>query len=127
MGLCFERMRLYDRATTAYQSIVDGVKAPAAENTPAAKTTAPDMTKPANPELAELARMAAWRLGQLNWNTQTERQLATVFTASPDTTPRSAPEPHSLAPNIDTNVSSQPTPTPGNDHSGNTAKTSASL
>jgi TolA-binding protein len=124
MGLCYERMRLYDRATTAYQSIIDSVKSPTAESTPAAT---PDNAKVANPELSELARMAAWRLGQLNWNTQTERQLAAVFTASPDTMPKSAPEPHAPAPNIDTNVSSQPTPTPGNDHSGNTAKTSASL
>ena len=121
VALCYERMRLYDRAATAYQSIIDGVK-PSAKNTPGS----PDAPK-ANIELAELSRMAAWRLGQLNWNTQTEKQLAAVFTTPHDTMPKTAPDTHAPAPNIDSNVASQPTSTPGNEHSGNAAKTSASL
>ncbi|HEY4246650.1 MAG TPA: tetratricopeptide repeat protein [Lacunisphaera sp.] len=126
VALCYERMRLYDRAATAYQSIIDGVKSPAKKPSDAPTTAGPDAPK-ANPELSELSRMAAWRLGQLNWNTQTEKQLAAVFTTPNDTMPKSAPDAHAPAPNIDSNVASDPTPAPGNEHSGNAAKTSASL
>jgi tetratricopeptide (TPR) repeat protein len=124
MGLCFERMRLYDRASTAYQTIVDGAKTNAASESGNSKK-GPEIAP--NAELAELARMAAWRLGQLNWHDQTERQLAAVFTNGQEPAPKAQPGSHTILPNIDTNVSSQPTPTPGNDHSGNAAKTSASL
>jgi hypothetical protein len=115
-------MRLYDRASTAYQSIIDGAKS--AGESASSKKNAESVP---NAELAELARMAAWRLGQLNWNDQTERQLAAVFTSGREAAPKAQPGSHTILPNIDTNVSSQPTPTPGNDHSGNAAKTSASL
>lgn len=125
MGLCYERMRLYDRATTAYQSIVDGGKT--SENDAAAKNKNLEVAKAPNVELQELARMAAWRLGQLTWHDQTEKQLAAVFTNGSDPTAKALPEPHTIAPNIDTNVPSQPTIPPGNEHSGNAAKTSASL
>ncbi len=126
MGLCYERMRLYDRATTAYQSIIDGTKAPATEGA-AGKTKPEEAGKAPNVELQELARMAAWRLGQLSWQDQTEKQLAAVFSNGSDPTTKNSPEPHTIAPNIDTNVPSQPTSPPSNEHSGNAAKTSASL
>jgi len=126
VALCYERMRLYDRAASAYQSIIDGVKPPAKKPAATPATTSAEAPK-ANPELAELSRMAAWRLGQLNWNTQTEKQLAAVFTTPNDTMPKTAPDAHAPAPNIDSNVASQPTSTPVNEHSGNAAKTSASL
>lgn len=125
MGLCYERMRLYDRATTAYQSIVDGAKAP--EGDAASKNKIAEIAKGQNAEIQELARMAAWRLGQLSWHEQTERQLASVFTNGSDPTAKNLPEPHTIAPNIDTNVPSQPTSHPSNEHSGNAPKTSASL
>lgn len=125
MGLCYERMRLYDRATTAYQSIVDGAKV--AENDTAAKNKNAETAKAPNAELQELARMAAWRLGQLTWHDQTEKQLAAVFANSSDPTAKPLPEPHAIAPNIDTLVPSQPTSPTSNEHSGNAAKTSASL
>ncbi len=125
MALCYERMRLYDRATTAYQSIVDGTKA---VGTDGSKNKIAELAKTPNAELQELARMAAWRLGQLSWHEQTERQLASIFTNGSDPTAKNLPEPHAPAPNIDTNVPSQPTSTPtSNDHSGNAAKASASL
>jgi len=125
IGLCYERMRLYDRATKSYQAIVDYTKAP----TPAAETSSNHAAAPRAPnaELAELARMAAWRIGQLNWHDQTERQLATIFATGGEPVTKTQPAPHSFAPNIDTNVSSQPTGTLGNEHSGNPAKASASL
>jgi len=125
MGLCYERMRLYDRATSAYQSIVDGTKAGTADG--AAKNKSAEAMKAPNAEIQELARMAAWRLGQLSWHEQTERQLASVFTNGSDPATKNLQEAHTIAPNIDTNVPSQPTSSPSNEHSGNAAKTSASL
>ena len=128
IGLCYERMRLYDRAAASYQSIVDHGQPAAADSNPEAKIKKiSEVVKAPNAELTELARMAAWRIGQLTWHEQTERQLAGVFATDPETVPKTPQETHALAPNIDTNVSSQPTPNPGNDHSGNAAKTSANL
>jgi tetratricopeptide (TPR) repeat protein len=123
IGLCYERMRLYDRAITAYQSIVDNASPSAA----ATNIKNPETSKITNAELSELARMAAWRIGQLNWNEQTERQMSAIFTPGAAPTPQASSASHTIEPNIDTNVSSQPTSTPGNEHSGNPSKTSASL
>ena len=130
MALCYERMRQYDRAASAYQSIIDNGKTPAATDAPGeASTKGSEPAKAPSAELTELSRMAAWRIRQLNWHEQTEHQLATLFTPVGEATPKVPESPHALVPNIDTNVSSQPTPEhpPGNDHSGNPAKTSASL
>jgi hypothetical protein len=62
IALCYERLGLLDRAQTSYQSIV------------AASGTAPP------PELAELFRMAAWRLEHLNWRERLEKQVSVFFT-----------------------------------------------
>ena len=125
IGLCYERMRLYDRAMTAYQSIIDTVtpSTPAGEVQPkSAESTAAPST-----ELSELVHMAKWRLGQIDWHEKTEHQLAAVFSSNGEPTTKPTAGTHTSAPNIDTNVSSQPTPTPVNEHSGNSPKTSARL
>ena len=61
IGLCAERLGDPSRAHASYQGIVDGVGA----HPP--------------PELSELARRAAWRLGHLEWNEQTGRQVQAFF------------------------------------------------
>lgn len=127
IGLCYERMRIYDRAATAYQTIIDHANPTAAEPAVEGKIRKVEMTKAPSAELTELARMAAWRIGQLNWHEKTERQLAAVFATSGDPVPQKTSNLNSSVPNIDTNVASQPTPTPGNDHPGIAAKTPASL
>lgn len=126
IGLCYERMRIYDRAEASYKSIVDSL-APAANQAAASPGKTAESAKAPNAELNELSRMATWRIGQLNWHDQTERQLAAVFTTEAKAAPKSSHSTHSLAPNIDTAVSGAPTFHPGNDHSGNAAKTPASL
>jgi TolA-binding protein len=61
IALCHERLGSIDRAHLAYQSIVDATKQ--------------------NPstELAELGRMAAWRLAHLDWNDTLRRQVSGIF------------------------------------------------
>lgn len=122
-GLCYERMRMYDRAAVSYQTILDALS-PGGAKPAEAKN---EKVKVPNAELSELGRMAAWRIGQLNWHEQTEHQLAAVFATTSEPMPAAPSGSHTIAPNIDTNVSSQPTFHPGNDHSGNSAKTPASL
>ena len=82
IALCFERLRLVDRARTAHKSIVDAV------------ATANASPTPANPELQELAKMSAWRLAHLDWSEQTERQLSVFFsttTGQPHAMPAASP------------------------------------
>jgi len=115
IGLCYERMRITDRAEAAYRSIIDQVGQPAAGN-PA------EPARPASAELTELARMAAWRISQLNWQDQTERQLTGIFNPKPEP---AKPAPLTRdAPNIDRNAT---TTTFVNDHPGNSATAPASL
>ena len=66
IGLCLERLQRFDRARECYQTIVDNVK-------PASTDGA------ARPELADLAEMAAWRLDQLAWLQDTDKQLSLFF------------------------------------------------
>ena len=61
LALCYERLGIPDRARTSYQSIVDGTGA----NPPA--------------DLAELARMAAWRIDNLEWHDRVTRQVSNFF------------------------------------------------
>ena len=68
IGLCLERMQRFDRARESYQTIVDNVKP--------AKTDGGG-----RPELTDLAEMAAWRLEQLSWLQETDKQLAHFFPA----------------------------------------------
>ncbi|HEY4300486.1 MAG TPA: tetratricopeptide repeat protein [Candidatus Didemnitutus sp.] len=82
MALCYERLRLTDRARQAYQGIID-------------ETTAPKT--PLSPELAELNHMATWRLAHLNWNEQADRELTTLFattTGQRPVPPAPPPPPH---------------------------------
>lgn len=69
IALCYERLRLFDRARTAHKAIVDEV---------AAAGTTPTTT----PEMKELAKMSAWRLAHLDWSEQTDRQLTVFFSTT---------------------------------------------
>jgi TolA-binding protein len=85
VALCYERLRLVDRARTMYQSIVDTVAQVAAAAAPnAVKPDAPPAEKAGavSSDLAELARMARWRLSHLDWNEQTQRELTAFFSTT---------------------------------------------
>lgn len=131
IGLCYERMRMTDRALAAYQSIVDYTQAPPAAGEPpalpveAAKTKPVVPAKPVNIELTELARMAAWRIGQLNWHEQTERQLTSIFLPTPEPVKAPVLPPQTPSPIINIPASS-PAPS-GHDQSGNPATASSGL
>jgi len=74
VALCQERLGNLDRARASYHAIIDG----------AGKTPPP--------ELAELARMAAWRLDHLEWTDQIGRKVAQMF-QSTASNPEPAPPP----------------------------------
>ncbi len=61
VALCLERLGQSDRAAETYRAIVEAGKA--------ATST----------ELNELARMATWRLEHIDWNSQTNREVAGLF------------------------------------------------
>jgi TolA-binding protein len=61
IGLCRERLGDPVGARTAYQSIIDAAGA----------------TPPA--DLAEVVRMAAWRMGQITWREDTTHQISAFF------------------------------------------------
>ncbi len=103
IALCYERLQQTDEARKAYENIRDTLAAPAAGPAPAAPA-AP------NPELIELARMAAWRLSQLDWRSQTDTRLQSYF----ETTTGRAP-------------ASRPIPTTTDDANGGTPATPAAL
>lgn len=69
MGLCYERLRQTDRANQAYRDIVETVAHPTGKD-------------PISGELTELARMAEWRIGQLDWNGRTDSQLDRFFSVN---------------------------------------------
>jgi len=80
VSLCLERLGLSDRAAETYRSIVEAGKS--ATNT----------------ELNELARMATWRLEHIDWNIQTNREVAGLFdTATGRTSLQSSPTPTKTA------------------------------
>lgn len=78
VALCFERLRALDRAQEAYQQIAEGAK-----------------TQPDNPELNELAKMAAWRITNMSWHASTERQLNSFFATTTGSKPTDKPTPSS--------------------------------
>jgi len=82
IALCFERLRQLDQARAAYQTIVAA----------AAARTGP----PATPEVAELGRMASWRLTHLEWRDETEHRISAFFPAIAKPSP--APAPPSVSP-----------------------------
>jgi hypothetical protein len=61
IALCYERLGTLDRARDAYQAIVDAAGA----------------TPPA--DLAELVRMAAWRLDHMKWREGVSKQVTSFF------------------------------------------------
>jgi TolA-binding protein len=61
IALCNERLGSTDRARLAYQDIIDAGK------------------KNPTPETLELGRMAEWRLGHLDWNESTRRDVNAMF------------------------------------------------
>lgn len=72
MALCYERLRLADRAKASYQAIVDGV----------AELNAAKPAVPVPPEMTELVRMASWRLTNLDWTDKTDHQLSVFFSTT---------------------------------------------
>jgi TolA-binding protein len=67
-GLCYERLRQYDRAREDYQKVADTRAA-----------------LPAKDQLDDVARMASWRLQQLSWMEKLDLQTALLFHAVPST------------------------------------------
>lgn len=66
IGLCYERLRRFDRARECYKTIVE-----------AARNSKTDAL--ARADLKDLAEMAEWRLGQLDWQYTTDNKLSTIF------------------------------------------------
>ena len=79
LALCYERLGIADRARSSYQSIVDGAGA----------------TPPA--DLAELSRMAAWRLENLAWHDKVTTQVSSFFETSTGKSTPPAASPASAA------------------------------
>jgi tetratricopeptide (TPR) repeat protein len=71
-GLCYERLRQYDRAREDYQKVADTCAALTAKDQSAAGLT-------------DVARMASWRLQQLTWMEKLDLQTALLFRAGPPT------------------------------------------
>lgn len=83
MGLCFERLRLVNRAAEAYKFIIDEAKKPERAG------------KPLPESCTSLVKMAGWRGEQLAWQHTTETQLSHLLgqsLASPPATPAPAPK-----------------------------------
>lgn len=66
IGLCHERLGSAERARASYQTIIDGTR-----------------SKPSlSPDLAELAKMARWRLEHLGWRDQVSQEVSAFFDPS---------------------------------------------
>lgn len=94
-GLCYERLRQTDRAIKAYQEIVD--------------TNAKSQGGEISAEVSELAKMAGWRIGQIEWSGQTEKQLHQFFSANLPVAQAKAP-PSNHTPSNDAHASPPATP-----------------
>jgi TolA-binding protein len=66
IGLCHERLGETERARADYQSILDNVHSAKGDDT-------------ARPELADIARMAEWRISQISWQQNTEQRLSSLI------------------------------------------------
>ena len=77
IGLCSERLRMFDRARESYQTIVDNAKPSAGDGK-------------VRQDLVDLFEMADWRLKHLVWEQATDHQLANIFITSPIETDRAA-------------------------------------
>jgi tetratricopeptide (TPR) repeat protein len=62
VGLCYERLGDASQAIASYQTILDNVRGPKGDGS-------------VRPELADLARMAEWRLNQITWQQNTQQRL----------------------------------------------------
>lgn len=67
IGLCYERLRMVNKARDAYQAIVDAATVKAGAPAP-------------NPQIVELAHMAAWRINYISWLDSTAVRLTTIET-----------------------------------------------
>lgn len=90
VALCQEQLRAIDRARESYQNIV----------------TAVAKLPNASAELNELAKMATWRITNMEWHDQADRKLTTAFS----TTTGQTPPPPASAPPHDASASSAATP-----------------
>jgi len=78
VALCQEQLRSIDRARETYQNIVSTVaKLPNA-----------------SAELNELAKMAKWRIGNMEWHDQADRKLTAAFSTTTGQTPPTPAPPH---------------------------------
>jgi TolA-binding protein len=80
LGLCYERLGSPERAHAAYKAIVDGVKDDAAAN------------------FIELKKLAAWRIGELDWHENISHQVTDLMVTqtghlAPAPAPKKAPDP----------------------------------
>lgn len=80
LGLCFERLRLVNRAAEAYKFILDESKKPERAG------------KPLPESCTSIVKMASWRGEQLAWQHTTETQLSHLL-GQPLAAPPSAPPP----------------------------------
>jgi tetratricopeptide (TPR) repeat protein len=90
VGLCFERLRLPDRAAEAYHYIQDQAK------------KLQTAGKPMDQDLTELSHMAQWRGQHLQWQQGAEAQLSDLLGArapADDPTPAAVPDPNKLTQN----------------------------
>lgn len=71
VALCQEQLRATDRAKESYQNIVTAV----------AKLSG------ASAELNELAKMASWRISNMEWHQQADRKLTAAFSTTTGQTP----------------------------------------
>ena len=94
-ALCFERLGQTERARTAFQAVID--------------TLATDKTAAAGDELADLGRMAGWRLAHMEWADDTTAKLNVFFTTSRAPSPAAVP-PAAPAPTPESHGSPAPTP-----------------
>ena len=100
IALCHERLRQLDRARADYRTIIDTVAAATAAKGDNAPIVA------LSPELKDLAHMAEWRLGHMDWTDQTDRKLTAFFSTTTGQRPELAPP----APTHDANASTPAAP-----------------
>jgi tetratricopeptide (TPR) repeat protein len=82
-GLCYERLRQYDRAREDYRKVVDACAAQQGKDQPTAG-------------LDDVSRMASWRLQQLTWMEKLDLQVTVLFhpaTSTAHDAPESAAKP----------------------------------